>query len=377
MHPRMSQFLSDMNTCIPLVGLMVLTTITANAKPEPVKVGVIGLTHTHVHWILGRPADDAVVIVGIVERDVDLARRYTQQHGLSMDLVYSSMDDLIRHAKPEAVLAFGTIYDHLEIVETFAPLGIHVMVEKPLAVSLDHAKKMEALATRHGIHLLTNYETTWYPTVHAARDGLRENRIGRLTQMVMRYGHKGPVNIGVNEEFLEWLIDPVKNGGGAIMDFGCYGANVATWMMDGEKPLSVLAVTQQLQKENNPLVDDESTIILTYRHAKVTIQASWNWPIGRKDMDVYGTDGVIHADNRNDLRVRMSEGYDGFTESRLRLDERPAPYQDPFAFFAAVIRNEITLSSYDLSSLENNMMVMEILDAARASAMSGRAVLLD
>jgi predicted dehydrogenase len=373
----MSQFLSDMNTCIPLVGLMVLTTITANAKPEPVKVGVIGLTHTHVHWILGRPADDAVVIVGIVERDVDLARRYTQQHGLSMDLVYSSMDDLIRHAKPEAVLAFGTIYDHLEIVETFAPLGIHVMVEKPLAVSLDHAKKMEALATRHGIHLLTNYETTWYPTVHAARDGLRENRIGRLTQMVMRYGHKGPVNIGVNEEFLEWLIDPVKNGGGAIMDFGCYGANVATWMMDGEKPLSVLAVTQQLQKENNPLVDDESTIILTYRHAKVTIQASWNWPIGRKDMDVYGTDGVIHADNRNDLRVRMSEGYDGFTESRLRLDERPAPYQDPFAFFAAVIRNEITLSSYDLSSLENNMMVMEILDAARASAMSGRAVLLD
>ncbi len=373
----MKQLLADMMTCIPLVGLMVLTTITANAKPEPVKVGVIGLTHTHVHWILGRPADDKVLIVGIVERDVDLARRYTQQHGLSMDLVYSSMDDLIRHAKPEAVLAFGTIYDHLEIVETFAPLGIHVMVEKPLAVSLDHARKMEALATRHGIHLLTNYETTWYPTVHAAREGVRENRIGRLTQMVMRYGHKGPVNIGVNKEFLEWLTDPVRNGGGAIMDFGCYGANVATWMMNGEKPLSVLAVTQQLQKENNPLVDDESTIVLTYQHAKVTIQASWNWPIGRKDMDVYGTDGVIHADNRNDLRVRMSEGYDGFSETRLRLDERPAPYHDPFAFFAAVIRNEITLSSYDLSSLENNMVVMEILDAARASAASGRAVRLD
>jgi predicted dehydrogenase len=366
-----------MDTHLFIAGLLGLIATTANARPEPVKVGVIGLTHTHVHWILGRPSDDAIVIVGIVEPDEDLARRYTKQHGLSMDLVYPSMDDLIREARPEAVLAFGTIYEHLEVVETFAPLGIHVMVEKPLAVSLDHAKKMEALAARHGIHLLTNYETTWYPTVHAARDGLRENRIGRLTQMVMRYGHKGPVNIGVNEEFLEWLTDPVQNGGGAIMDFGCYGANVATWIMDGEKPVSVLAVTQQLQKENNPLVDDESTIILTYRHAKVTIQASWNWPIGRKDMDVYGAKGVIHADNRNDLRVRLSEGYDGFTETRLRLEERPAPYQDPFAFFAAVIRNEITVPSYDLSSLENNMMVMEILDAARLSAQSGRAVLLD
>lgn len=153
---------------IPLIGLMCLITTTSTAQNKPLRVGVIGLTHTHVHWILGRPADDKVVIIGIVESNMDLAKRYTQQHGLSIDLVYPSMDDLIQHAKPEAVLAFGTIYDHLEIVEKFAPLGIHVMVEKPLAVSLDHAKKMEALAKKHGIYLLTNYETTWYPTVHSA-----------------------------------------------------------------------------------------------------------------------------------------------------------------------------------------------------------------
>jgi predicted dehydrogenase len=346
------------------------------AQNKPLKVGVIGLTHTHVHWILGRPADDKVVIVGIVESNMDLARRYTQQHGLSMDLVYTSMDELIQKAKPEAVTAFGTIYEHLEIVEKFAPLGIHVMVEKPLAVSLKHAKKMEALAKKYNIYLLTNYETTWYPTLHEANELLKNDSIGSLSQLIIRDGHRGPLKIGVNKEFLDWLTDPVKNGGGAIMDFGCYGANIATWMMKGEKPLSVVGVTQQFQKENNPNVDDESTIILTYKNAKATIQASWNWPIGRKDMEVYGTTGAIYADNRHDLRIRLAEGYDGFQETKRRLNERASPYNDPFELFAAVIKKEITLPPYDLSSLENNMIVMEILDAAKLSAQKGKAVKL-
>lgn len=356
-----------------LVFACLITTISYGQN-KPLKVGVIGLTHTHVHWILGRPADDKVVVVGIVETNEDLARRYTQQHGLSMDLVFSTFDELIQKAKPEAVTAFGTIYEHLEIVEKFAPLGIHVMVEKPLAVSLDHAKKMEALAKKYDIHLLTNYETTWYPTVHTALELLNNDSIGSLSQLIIRDGHKGPVKIGVNKEFVEWLTDPVKNGGGAITDFGCYGANIATWMLNGEKPLSVVAVTQQLQKENNPEVDDEATIILTYKNAKATIQASWNWPIGRKDMEVYGKDGVIYADNRDELRIRMAEGYDGFSETKIILNERPSPYNDPFVHFAAVIRKEISLPPYDLSSLENNMIVMQILDAARLSAKKGKAV---
>jgi predicted dehydrogenase len=363
-----------MKILIAFAAIFCLNTSGSFALNKPLKIGVIGLTHTHVHWILGRPADDKILIVGIVESNTDLARRYTQQHGLSMDLVYATMDELIQHARPDAVTAFGTIHEHLGIVEKFAPLGIHVMVEKPLAVSLEHAKKMESLAKKHGIQLLTNYETTWYPTVHAAHELLNKDSIGSLSQLIIRDGHKGPAKIGINKEFFDWLTDPVKNGGGAIMDFGCYGANISTWMMKGVKPISVVAVTQQLQPENNPQVDDESTIILTYANAKATIQASWNWPIGRKDMEVYGKNGAIYADNRNDLRIRISEGYDGYRESKKRLDELPQPHNDPFSHFAAVIHHEIELPAYHPSSLENNMVVMEILDAARRSARKKRAV---
>lgn len=347
-----------------------------NGQQAPLRVGVVGLTHTHVHWILGRPKDEKIAIVGIVETNKELAERYVKQHGFSMDLVFSSLKEMIAKTKPEAVTAFGTIYEHLEVVKTCAPLGIHVMVEKPLAVSMQHAKQMEALAKQYKIHLLTNYETSWYPTVHTANKWVKMDSIGKITQLVIRDGHRGPVKIGVNKEFLEWLTDPIKNGGGAITDFGCYGANISTWLLNGKKPISVTAVTQQLQKENNPKVDDESTILLTYDNAKATIQASWNWPIGRKDMEVYGTTGVIYADNRNNLRVRMAEGYDGFKESSYQLKERPSPYNDPFSLLAMVIRKEIVLAPYDLSSLENNMVVMEILEAAKLSAKTGKTVIL-
>ena len=356
--------------------LVITTSSTVFGYTKPLRVGVVGLTHTHVHWILGTPKDDRITIVGIVETNKDLAQRYTQQHGYSMNIVFATMEEMIAQTKPEAVTAFGTIYEHLAIVQKCAPLGIHVMVEKPLAVSLAHAKKMEALAKKYKIHLLTNYETTWYPTTHKAYDLVAKDSIGNLTQIVVRDGHRGPKKIGVNKEFLDWLTDPVQNGGGAITDFGCYGVNLSTWIHEGKRPVSVTAITQQLQPENNPNEDDEATIILVYEKSKATIQASWNWPIGRKDMEIYGTTGAIFTDNRNALRLRMAEGYDGFKETPYQLAERAVPYNDPFSLLAAVVNNEIVLLAFDLNSLENNMLVMEILEAAKLSARTGRTVKL-
>ena len=347
-----------------------------SAQKEPIKVGIAGLTHTHVHWILGREDLGDIEIVGIVEPNRDLALRYSKQHGFEMNLVFNTLDEMIAKTKPDAVTAFGSIYEHLEVVKICAPKGIHVMVEKPLAVSLQHAKEMKALAEKHNIHLLTNYETTWYPTNHKAYNLLKDRTVGDLRKIIIRDGHKGPVKLDINTEFLDWLLDPVQNGGGAIMDFGCYGANLATWIQNGKKPNSVTAITQQLQPENNPKVDDEATIILTYDDAVAIIQASWNWPIGRKDMEIYGLKGAIYADNRNDLRIRIAEGYDDFQEQSFKLEERIAPFNDPFSYLAAVINGDITLQPFDLSSVENNMIVMEILDAARKSAKTGKTVKL-
>lgn len=343
------------------------------AQSNPLRVGVAGLTHTHVHWILGRADRGDILIVGIAEPNEDLARRYMEQHHLPMSLWYRSLDEMLEKAKPEAVTAFGTIFEHLGVVKACAPRGIHVMVEKPLAVNLDHALQMQALATQYKIQLLTNYETTWYGTNHAAKAMVVKNELGTLRKIVVHDGHQGPKEIGVNKEFLDWLTDPKQNGGGAIIDFGCYGANLITWMAEGKRPLSVFAVTQQFKPDIYPKVDDEATIVLEYPAMQGIVQASWNWPFSRKDMEVYGATGYALSDNRTTMRVRLKGEEKEHTET---FAERKDPYDDPFALLATVVQKKMTLPAYDLSSLENNMVVMEILDAAVQSAKTGKKIYL-
>ena len=355
--------------------LVSLTTALLAQTKKPLRMGIAGITHSHVHGLLGRPDRGDVQIVGIVEPNTDLARRYSERYGYSMNIVFTSMAEMISRTKPEIVAAFGSIYQHLEVVEACAPAGIHVMVEKPLAVSVEHAQKMKTLADKYKILLLTNYETTWYPSNQKAYEiGIKNKDIGELRKVVIHDGHEGPQEIGVNKEFLEWLTDPVLNGGGAVMDFGCYGANLLTWLNRGAKPESVLAMTQQIKPDIYPNVDDEATILLKYPKMQGIIQASWNWPFSRKDMEVYGKTGYIIADNGTDIRIRLK---DDKTERKESLKKLVTPYNDPFSLFAALVRKEIELPKYDLSSLENNMIVVEILEAAKKSAKTGKAVKLN
>ncbi|MFL0683272.1 MAG: Gfo/Idh/MocA family protein [Algoriphagus aquaeductus] len=359
------------------IGIILLFWISqAFAQDEILRIGVAGLNHGHVGWVFEADKRSDIQIVGIAEPDRALAERYIRAHGLSMDLIFESLEEMLEKAKPEAVTGFGTTFAHLEIVQACAPRGVHVMVEKPLAVSLAHAREMAALAQKHQIHLITNYETSWYATNEKAHQLFKEGKIGDARKIVVRDGHRGPKKIGVGPEFLEWLTDPDLNGAGALLDFGCYGANLSTWLLDGQRPLSVTAITQQLNPADNPKVDDEATIILTYPTSQTIIEASWNWPIGRKDMEIYGLTGAIFSDNAKQLRVRMARGYDGFQEEKFELDSRPEPFDDPFSVLKSVVRGQTKLGAFDPYSLENNLIVMEILEAAKESAASGKTVFL-
>ena len=178
------------------------------------------------------------------------------------------------------------------------------MMEKPLAVSYADADAIAAAAQHGQIHVLVNYETTWYRSNHAAYELVQEGVLGGVRKIVVHDGHRGPKEINVPPEFLEWLTDPKLDGGGALFDFGCYGADLSTWLMNGERPLSVTAVTQTIKPEIYPKVDDEAVIVLKYPNAVSIIQASWNWPFDRKDMEVYGQKGYVITVAHDDLRVR-------------------------------------------------------------------------
>jgi predicted dehydrogenase len=340
----------------------------------PLRVAVAGITHGHVAWLLSRKKAD-MVLIGIYEPNDELAQRYAKQYGLDPKLIYHDLGKMLDAVKPEAVVAFGSILQHMEVVEACAPRHIHVMVEKPLATTLAQATKMESLAKQNNIHLLTDFETSWYPsTVKAYELANDSNYIGPIKKVVIHDGHQGPKEINVNKEFFDWLTDPVQNGGGALIDFGCYGANLMTYLMKGEQPISVTAVTQQFKPAIYPKVDDEATIVVSYPSAQCIIQASWNWPFGRKDMEVYGQTGYVITVNNTDMRLRAEK--DGKEHSRVVTSAEVPVYEDPFSYFADVVHNKIKVPENGVYALKTNVTVVRILEAARESAKTGKTVYL-
>ena len=360
---------------LALVPVLLLNAISSAQNGEnhpPLRVGIVGLVHGHVHGFLEQSRHSPQIeIVGISDPDRQLLSQAASKYGFDQAQLFTDLDAMIAKTDPQAVLVYTNTYDHRSVVETCARKGVHVMMEKPLAVSLEDAMAIETAARSGKIHVLVNYETSWYRSNHAAYDLLHEGALGDVRKVVVHDGHNGPKEIGVEPEFLAWLTDPKRNGGGALFDFGCYGADLMTWLMDGRRPQSVTAVTQQIKPQIYARVDDEATIILTYPKALAIIQASWNWPFDRKDMEVYGQSGYVISVKRDDIRVRRAAEA---AEEKIAAKPVPPPYDSELTYFRAVILEGA--KEDNLSSLETNVIVTEILDAARRSAMEGRTIQL-
>jgi predicted dehydrogenase len=355
-------------------ALLLLGPLTASGQPAapPVKIAIAGVAHGHINRIVRLiKANTDVELVGLYDKDPALHAVMAKRFDLAPALFFSDLDTMLDKTRPQAVAAFGTTADHPLVVEAAARRGMHVMMEKPLAVSVADGERIRQAAARGKVHVIVNYETTWYPS-HAAIWALMKERKagGDIRKMVAMDGHEGPKEINVGPEFFDWLTDPVRNGAGALFDFGCYGANLMTWLMDNQRPLTVTAMTQRIKPAIYPRVDDEATILVEYPKAQGIIQASWNWPFGRKDLEVYGATGYAIATGGEGLRVRLPK--------ERERSETPAPRtpteRDELAYFVSVVRGTTTPSG--LSSLENNLIVTEILDAARESARTGKAIRL-
>ncbi|MFK7884710.1 MAG: Gfo/Idh/MocA family protein [Phycisphaerales bacterium] len=346
----------------------------------PLRLAVIGLVHGHVEGVLWAARDrDDIEIVGVFDPNRDLFDSFGAKYGLDSSVYYQDLDVMLDVTEPEAVSVMTSIADHADAVRACAPRGIHMLIEKPLAFDKRAAAEMAELALQHDVLLLTNYETSWYASVRTA--ARLAKKTGPINRAVFRHGHKGPIEIGCAPEFLEWLTDPEENGGGAIVDFGCYGANIMTWLMDNRMPDTVSAATNSLKPDLYPRVDDDATIVLTYEPrsepglpavpgATAVIQASWAWTHDNKDADFHTAGGSYHAQKWDTLHSRGPDA----ALSAQPVDERPAHMSNEWSYLRAVVRRECEVDP--LSSLKNNLIVVRILDAARESARTGQAVRL-
>jgi len=351
-------------------ALLLFVFMAASAQ-QPIRVCVAGLNHDHAHGILRRYKDGTVDIVGIAEPNKELWVKYGKLYHIPDSLFFTDLKQMLLLKKPDAVLGYNAIGNHVYVVEICAPLHIPVMVEKPLSATLEQAKRIEALANQYHIKVLVNYETEWYPSNYYIYNTVASGTIGSIKKMVAHDGHQGPVEIGCSKEFLAWLTDPVLNGAGPINDFGCYGADLMTWMMHGQKPIAVTAIARHYKPAIYPKVEDDATIIVEYPGATGQIEGSWNWPFGIKDFEVFGETGYLHALDTSHIVSRMRENIIGTTNA----SSLAAPINDNILYLTAVLRGQLP-GVDDQSSLNYNMVVMEILDAAKRSVKEGKRIVL-
>lgn len=377
----MIEIMSKINLRSGGIFAIFATLLIGPAFCAPLRVGIAGLAHGHVSGFLhggalvpagGLLHRTDVELVGVAEPDRQLFDQYSAHDHLAPSLYFPSVGAMIEHVHPDAVLVFTSTFGHTAAVEECARRHVHVLMEKPLAVSYHDALLMVKAAETGNVHVLVDYETTWYPSNKAAHDLLEKGALGDVRKVVVRDGHRGPKLIHVQPEFFDWLTDPKLNGAGALYDFGCYGADLMTWLMHGQAPRTVTGVTQQLQPEVYPKVDDEANVILSYPSAVAILQGSWNWPFDIKNMVIYGRTGEAKTILRDQIEVRQKGQPQAQTTQAASV---PAPYDDPLHYLAAVIHGEISEDG-DLSSLKTNVIVSEILDAARRSASSGKTVTL-
>ena len=355
-----------------MVGLAAPLAMGQASADRPVRVAIVGLVHGHVKGFLGNlPKSTSATLVAIVEPDTTLAAQYRDKYHLDGKLFYTDLGAMMDAQKPDAVLVYTTIRDHRKVIEAAAAKGISSMVEKPLATTYADALAIRDVARKDHVQVLTNYETTWYASNAEALKEVRDGKLGKVRKVIVRDGHEGPKEIGVGPEWLPWLTDPELNGAGALFDFGCYGVDLMTVMMGGEAPISVTAVTQTDKPDIYPKVEDDATIILKYRTAQAVIMPSWTWSFAVKNMEVYGTDGTVFTIGPDKMRVRYKgdkQESDVMGAPALAENEKAS-----LPYLAAVLRGQVKPEG-DLSALDTNVVVMQILDAARQSAKEGRTI---
>lgn len=346
--------------------LLIAAPALAQQKPG---IAVIGLIHSHVWGHLGRMVEgESARLTGIAENNPELIAE-ARKLGAPDSAFYSDPAKMLDETKPRIVWAFVENNRHLDIVKMCAPRKIHVIFEKPLASSHDNALEIRRLAKKHGIHVMTNYQMAWWPSNHVAKAQAATGEIGKPWRLRGIVGHGGPGNTSPrNKYFFEWLTDPVKNGAGALIDFQCYNA---VWsLMYLGKPEKVYAHVNHLRPETFPKVEDNSAMVLSYKDGVGLFEGSWDLPRSFQDLEIFGLKGSLYV-NRQGVEQRI--GRKG-PARQLRLDPLPPEKAEPIAYMVNCIKTKTAPEG--MVALDINVDVVEIMDAAKRSVVSGASISL-
>jgi predicted dehydrogenase len=354
--------------------LAALTLAASAALAQPHKIAVIGLIHSHEGTYVPRMTrSEQVKLVGIAESIPDLVNLAKERQGAKDVPFFDDYKKMLDETKPDFVWAFVENNRHLEILKECAPRHIHVIYEKPLASTYKDALAMADLAKKYNVKVMCNYQMAWWPANQIAHSAVEQGVIGKTWRLRGIVGHGGPGSTGTGKYFFDWLTDPVKNGAGALVDFGCYNALWSLWYMG--RPESVYAEAIHLRPETFPKVEDSASLVLKYKNGINIFEGSWDLPRSFQDLEIFGSttaqDGTL---NRGSIYMTQQkvELRNGRETRELPLTPLPPEKADPIAFMVDAIKNNKPIEG--ITALDINLEVVEIIEAAKESIRTGRAV---
>ena len=338
--------------------------------PSPLRVAVLGLSHDHV-WdnlrLLTR--ENSADVVAASDPNPVLLRKFGEY---SPAQTYESHLRLLDSERLDGVYIFSNNRDGAELAVEAAARGLHILIEKPMADSLVNADRMLMAARQSDVHLVVNWPFAWWPQLQHALWAVSEGIVGDVWQVKYRAAHAGPRELGCSDAFCDWLFDPQKNGGGALMDYACYGAVLARAVMG--LPSRVTAVTGRFRKEDI-LVEDNALVVMTYPHGMATAEASWT-QIGKLTAyttAIYGSHGTLMVEPRQGGRLLLATESDP-EGSPIDIPDAPPELANAASHFCRIIQNETT--PWILCQDRISRDAQEILEAGRRSAQSGREISL-
>jgi predicted dehydrogenase len=335
---------------------------------DSIRVAVLGMAHDHLWTNLKQMSElDGAEIVAGADANSELREKFSKESGC--DQTFADYEALLDEVEPDAVFGFCATADHADVVEMCAPRGIHVMVEKPMAATLEQADRMLVAAKTHDTRLMVNWPTAWSRSLRTAKRLVDEGTIGELWQLTWRGGHSGPDELGCSEHFCGFLFDADLNGAGAFNDYGGYGASMCVWFLG--TPSSVVGVAGRLLKRHLP-VDDNGMMILRYPHAMCRLEMTWTEAVPHQpphDVVIYGTEGTLVAGESVTVFTRSDK--EGET---VALDELPDGQSNGPEYLLGCLRNGAEPEGLPNADLSRD--AQEIMEAGLLSAINGFTVSL-
>ena len=331
------------------------------------QVAFAGLTHDHVWgevpaW-LDQPGVD---IIAACDPNVALTDRFTEETGVTT--TFASVDDMLNDIEPTILHINTSNFESAQIAERALTSGIHVVLEKPLAANFEQAEGLLETWRHSPAKLMINWKDWWSPSYQLAAQMVEKGAIGKVQRVQCRMGHAGPRRIGCSPYFVDWLLDPVKNGGGVMVDYGCYGILAALHYLGFPEEISATGVT--VRPDQHGKLDDNAVITMNYSHGQALAIASWTQSPPERQLELQGDLGTIWVTDRN-LEVQTAES------ERLSMTptDQDIEFHHAAEYMVHCLQNDSDIKG--AFSPEFGFNTQFLLDAALKSFANGQSVTLN